>query len=615
MADFISGADLVARGAEGTGAAVVLNNQPTLQSLARLSGRMDNLYKTKEMMNLKLAAAKAAAKEKGPAIDMFKAGSVVSQNLSRSANQISQGVNEIYRGLYNQRLTANDNIGANQAAADVAASTLALNNAATNFDNQIKSTFERKKNYYQLTDEALQGITTAFPSIKDSELTQIQDPKKKEEYIFSKAQEFVTADPNEAIKRATLFNPNTYNYNGILSEVQDRLQNKSIKVQKANGTGYASDKSELLTSKGTLDLPKATLAVQQIPEAKLQLDYVGQKAVDDMKKNAAYQALPSDKEKEAALTKAYTDARNKYVNKVFAIGLESSTESDLQSTYAAARANWKGTQPPEEVVNGVFAFNNKTSTYTLPETENYKKFKALKPKYEEYVKTGIGMTPAQLTEYTNLKSKVEAEGSSGAAVNRNVEYSVEAVGEARNRKDFKVGPNTVFLPLGRFNEEDKKSLGAEKYQSTIPGAVNNLYVQNVQGNTGYAAEVKMPMFTQGWRDPDTGDYYKGGDFVPKDALKKMKIVDGKSVPFIERDHYMLVSGTVASPVVKTKIRSEIDPSTNLPKDVYEDAATTQNFYPDDYSFKELMRELDKNKSGGGGGSSSGGSSSTIFSGY
>ena len=58
MAEFISGADLVARGAEGTGAATVLNNQPTIQNLARLGGRMDNLYKTQEMLKMKLAAAK-----------------------------------------------------------------------------------------------------------------------------------------------------------------------------------------------------------------------------------------------------------------------------------------------------------------------------------------------------------------------------------------------------------------------------------------------------------------------------------------------------------------------------------------------------------------------------
>lgn len=58
MAENLSALELVPRGVEGTGKAVVLGNEPVVQSLARLSGRMDNLAKLKLYAQAKKAEAK-----------------------------------------------------------------------------------------------------------------------------------------------------------------------------------------------------------------------------------------------------------------------------------------------------------------------------------------------------------------------------------------------------------------------------------------------------------------------------------------------------------------------------------------------------------------------------
>ncbi len=58
MAENLSALELVPRGVEGTGKATILGNEQTLNSLARLSGRLDNLAKLRAYTAAKTAAAK-----------------------------------------------------------------------------------------------------------------------------------------------------------------------------------------------------------------------------------------------------------------------------------------------------------------------------------------------------------------------------------------------------------------------------------------------------------------------------------------------------------------------------------------------------------------------------
>lgn len=53
MAENVTGAELVPRGVEGTGRATILGNEPVIQNLARLSNRMDNLYRLKLLAGAK----------------------------------------------------------------------------------------------------------------------------------------------------------------------------------------------------------------------------------------------------------------------------------------------------------------------------------------------------------------------------------------------------------------------------------------------------------------------------------------------------------------------------------------------------------------------------------
>jgi hypothetical protein len=84
MADFAGGGEIVARGAEGTGAATILNNNPTLQSLARTTARLDNLFKLKL-----IAATPKKAKEEPPVnIDLKGVTAGPWQNALVQTNQI-----------------------------------------------------------------------------------------------------------------------------------------------------------------------------------------------------------------------------------------------------------------------------------------------------------------------------------------------------------------------------------------------------------------------------------------------------------------------------------------------------------------------------------------------
>ncbi len=58
MAENLSALELVPRGVEGTGKATILGNEQTLNSLARLSGRLDNLQKLRAYTAAKVAAAR-----------------------------------------------------------------------------------------------------------------------------------------------------------------------------------------------------------------------------------------------------------------------------------------------------------------------------------------------------------------------------------------------------------------------------------------------------------------------------------------------------------------------------------------------------------------------------
>jgi hypothetical protein len=559
MAEFISGADLVARGAEGTGAATVLNNQPTIQNLARLGGRMDNLYKTQEMLKLKLAAAKQEKEKepKQPNLNQFATTGIISDLAQQRATQIMLGANDVYRVQYDKNVSSNNISSANQNAADAASTTALISTTAKNLDESSKNYLERNKSFYTPTADFVRDVQSNIPSIDEKELSAIPDENGKQKYFLRKAREFASIDPQAILTKATLYNPRTYNYNGVLEEVQARLKDKSIKVQNADGTGFASDKSELLKKDGGLDYDRAAMAVEQLPVAKQQMQFLMYRDGEDVKTTEAYK-LKNEKEKEQAVANAQQKARNEYIARVFPIGLKSDTERDYQSTQAAAAQKTEGEKPKDKVYSGPFNFNYQGSVFS----------------------------------YDKAKNRVQ----------RPVDYTIESEGAAVADEKWTVPPNSVFVPLGQLSSNDVTALRAQKFKSRIPNAVNNLWVQNTAGETQSAARVKMPMFVNSYTDPDDPSInYNAGDFVPKDLLaKKTRYPSGEEVRVLDPDNYMLVTGHVANPKVKIEIGKDA-----MLNPIYDEQATTQNFYMDQSSFQTLQKEIERREKKKG----------TIFSGF
>ena len=559
MAEFISGADLVSRGVEGTGAATILNNQPTLQNLARLGGRMDNLYKTQEMLKMKLAAAKQEKEKepKQPTLSPITTGGVTGEYLGAIGNQFMQGIAAIKGAKYNQKVASNDIAGANQEAADAASALATLNPVVQNTDKAVKNKIAEDADYYQFTPQVVENIQAQFPAIKADELSKITDPNQKEEYIMGKYSQFLQVDPQAIIRKSTLYNPDSYNYNGVFSVINKNLADRKFKILRADGTGDASNVSELFNinkKKGTvsLDYNKAYQAIDQLPKAREQMEVLQTLAVEKKKaETVAFSTLPPEKQK-AELKAAAEQAAKDYVKNVFRIGLTADQEKDFQATEEKAareaRGAARGAVEPAKVFNGVMTFNPAAGM-------------------QEYI-TNDGKTQITPTDYV-----------------------ISSKGTVWQDVPFTINPNSVMVPMGRFNAEDRKALGAEKYRAA-GGGTNNLWKTHVGGTVKAATKVTgMPIFTsyvQDIKDPTGKKFFAPGQFVPNYMLEHE--VDGKQ--WLEKDNYYLASGHVASPEVNTKVGTD---SSGNP--IYEKVATTENFYPDALSSTQIFEAIRRNIKG------------------
>lgn len=555
MADFITGADLVARGAEGTGAATVLNSQPTIQNLARLAGRMDNLYKTQEMLKLKLAAAKQkeAKLPKQPTLNPITTGGVTGEYLGAIGNQFMQGIAAIKGSKYNQKVSSNDIAGANQEAADAASALATLNPVVQNTDKVIKSYLTDNADYYQLDANKPLEIASRFPTIKQDELAQIQDPAKKEEYIFGKYNQFLQADPNRIVRDVTLYDPRTYNYKGIFGVLDKSISDRKVEVKNASGTGYMNNISEMFdTSKPgrvSLNYDKAIGAISQLPVARSQMEVMKTLAENEAKtKTVAFSTLPQEKQ-DAIIKDARRKAEERYADSVFVTGLTLEQRKDYESTKQRAESEAGGRllgEAPPQIAQGVFRFNRQTDL-------NY---------YQQGKR--VGSRPA--------------------------DYAVVASGETMVMKDpVKIDANSVFLPMGRFNVEDRKSLNAREFKNQY-GNVNNLFVGDKSFTLTNAKKVTgMPVFTMRVTDSNTDSIvYEPGDWVPEHMMTATKIRGGKKVPYLEKQNYILADGYVGSPEVNVEVGKDMNGNP-----IYEKTATTQNFYPDENS-KDLVLQAIRN---------------------
>jgi len=571
MADFISGQDLVARGAEGTGAAVVLDNRPTVQSLARLGGRMDNLYKTQEMLKLKLAAAKAeqAKPPKQPALNPYATGGVIGENLGAIGNQFMQGISAIKGARYNQKVAANDITGANQEAADAASVLATLNPVVGNTDKVVKSFLDEHKEYYDLTPQKTQEIISRFPSINPQELSKITDPAEQEKYIMGKYNQFLQTDANKILRDATVYDPRSYDYNKIFAVINKNLATRTEDIKKAGGTGYTNISSELFKiipgKPIELNYNKALSAIDQLPKAREQVEVLQALAVNKAKETDIYKNLAEDK-KESALDFIKENTAKKYADKVFAIGLPLEQRRDFESTRAKAEAEAKGKMAAENLPptsEGAMTFNvNRDIAIEKPKLDAYGK---------------------PMMRLVNGKPFVDKE----KVRTENYDYPVQSVGKTIVVKDFPLSNNQPFVFLSKQTPEDLLAIKARAY-SPLGAKESVSYVSGLGSTASSATKIVggLPMFKRAVQDlNDPSKTWYPGDFVPDYMLLAKKSREGKPVDYLEESDYFLPTGTVASP--------EITKQDPLGGTITE--STMELFYPDKLSQKKVFEALAEGK--------------------
>jgi len=560
MADFISGADLVARGAEGTGAAVVLNNQQTIQNLARLGSRMDNLYKTQEMLKLKLAAAKQPKPEKQPNLNPFATKAILSKTLNKNANELVQLYSDLGREDYNQFVANNDNIGANQVVADVASNIDKLGPTAQNFDNSISDFLEKNKDFYGQTNQVVQSIQSQFPRIDPNEWSKLTTRADQRKYLNDKINSFSQSDPQGILKNAFLFNPDSWNYGGVGDVIRKRTADNQIQseISTGNTTGRSMTYNELFdidTQKQTawLNYDRALSAIQQVPQANEQLGAYVAMEKSKVDKDPA-NSLLSTAELEKRKNDAGVKAAKEYADKVFSNGLKLETKRKFVDETKAAEA----------LENG--------------------KVRANAPKVAE--------GPQTFTVNANIHLHANRKNTNQLTGIKNIDYPVVTQGETLVYKEFPLNPGMPFVPMTMVKDENGNIVGTGLEDLKARGYNNRnvkdgiMYVSGIGATASNVTNAKggVPMFERYVRDSTPGhegEVYYPGDFVPPWLLTAKKMRNGKPVDYLEARDYFLPTGLIASPEVKT---------TNGVGQT-ESKATMTNFYPDtDYQnrvFKAL----------------------------
>jgi len=574
MADFISGQDLVARGAEGTGAAVVLDNKPTIQNLARLGSRMDNLYKTQEMLKLKMAAAKAeqAKPPKQPSLNPFVTGGVIGDYISSIGNQYMQTIAAIKGAKYNQKVSANDIAGANQEAADTASALNTINPIAQNMDRVAKNWFIENESFYKPTTQTALKIQSQFPTIDSAKLNALPNIEDKEKYITDTYNQFLQSDPPKIIRSATLGDPATYNYNGTFQVIDKNLVDRNIDIQNADGTARATKASELFRKDPSkkyveLDYPKAIAAIQNVPQANEQMEYLAAKAVKDspVLTTEAFRTLPEDQKKKKIEDIAYK-ARQNYASDVFRTGLTYDQKADFEATRIKA----------ENEAAGRTAGENLPPTSEGPMTFNVNRDIAIEqPKLDAYGKPMMRLVNGK--PFVD-KEKVRTE---------NYDYPVESVGKTIVVKDFPLSNNQPFVFLSKQTPENLLAIKARAY-SPLGAKESVSYVSGLGTTASTATKIVggLPMFKRAVQDSeDPKKTWYPGDFVPKHMLLAKKSRGGKPVDWLEKSDYFLPTGVVASPEITTPQLT--GPATT--------ESTMQLFYPDELSQQKVFEALAEGK--------------------
>ena len=521
MAENLSPLELVPRGVEGTGKAVVLGNEPVVQSLARLSGRLDNLEKLKLYAQAKKAEAKA--KEVKTEYDKFEPDipgiasgymtpiveSIIrpqANNFAKNFNQYDPEQKRFQAGILKENITSGNNIIANLESQ-------LPKQGQTLFDlgfNLNPKDVDNSRNVYvnQMVEKAK----------ADAQELGITDPKQIQEL----AHRNILTNPNAAIdayRTVVTSNPNNINLNRFGKRILNNIDESGRSVKTADGIFQRVDYNNVRNNDGSLnyDLIKLAINADDVDANMLNL------ASTQYLSNAANAINKDDKDKPQAIAAVDELIKNNYdYNKL----TEGQKQLITQKVMPIAQNG---------AIEAMFAGKGKfVSQADFETTEDKAKAEA-----EAFEKAGIKTGTFDITADNTVGTVIQGKYGPVPQTQNGTQFTVKIpnvrLGKAdtkvlpgENRFTFNTGSRMYFL--GHMPNAVKKLLARENadgsYNTLIPIKTSSASLLR-QGNNVYATKGNPVMTdTKGkqWILPQ-GTIVNRGEYNSQEVLKgKRKFV-------------------------------------------------------------------------------------------
>jgi hypothetical protein len=376
MAENLSALELVPRGVEGTGKAVVLGNEPVVQSLARLSGRMDNLAKLKLYAQAKKAEAKQPKVEYDktpfdiPGLASGVATSIVSEIVNpefEAGVKIFPSLNPDQKQQYKSTVgrlseTGNNFILKTEADLPKRAEELKLQGwevSPQDFSQGARLFFNENISAAQQEAEKA-GITDENAIRKSAGLKTILNPMGLV----------------DAFSRTVTSNPNKINLNNFGARIIKNIDETGVDVEQADGTFLNINRNNVRNNDKSLnyDLIKRAISANPMDEKMLNLassqylESAAKRTGNVAAANAVDKYLKgekiSDDELKLIQEEALPSAQNAVIEKMFAgkgkFEYKRSLKTDEQEANAAELAKQRSGE-----VSGVAPLTLDVSTYAV----------------------------------------------------------------------------------------------------------------------------------------------------------------------------------------------------------------------------------------------------------
>ena len=350
MAENLSALELVPRGVEGTGKAVVLGNEPVVQSLARLSGRMDNLAK------LKLYAQAKKAEAKQPKVEYDKtpfdipglASGVATSIVSEIVNPEFEAGVKIYPSLNpEQKVQYKSTVGR-------------LSETGNNFILKTEADLPKRAEELKLQgwevspQDFSQGARLFFNENISAAQQEAEKAGITDENAIRKSAGLKTIlNPMglvDAFSRTVTSNPNKINLNNFGARIIKNIDETGVDVEQADGTFLNINRNNVRNNDKSLnyDLIKRAISANPMDEKMLNLassqylESAAKRTGNVAAANAVDKYLKgekiSDDELKLIQEEALPSAQNAVIEKMFAGKGKFEVKKSYQTTEDKIRA-------------------------------------------------------------------------------------------------------------------------------------------------------------------------------------------------------------------------------------------------------------------------------------